>query len=270
MYPFFEIEKHAEQRTATLWLNRPDKKNLMNWHFWDDLPKVVAALEADPEVRAIVVAGRGEHFSIGIDFKDFFVQMGELFQNKTAESREQLYHKIKQMQAGFIAIDTGKKPYIAAVHGYCIGAGLDLIAACDLRVASQDAIISLRETKVGIVADIGSLQRLPYIIGEGHTKYMAYTGRDFGADECLRMGLFNELHTTDEATLTAAHNLAADIAANPQMIVRGVKHNLNYSRDHTVNEGKDYVALYNSSMLDNADLHEAIAAFFEKRAPRFR
>ncbi|MCS7086146.1 MAG: enoyl-CoA hydratase-related protein [Bacteroidia bacterium] len=266
-YTFFEVEKR--DRVAVLFLNRPEKKNLMTWSFWGYLREVVGLLEADDEVRAVVVAGKGECFSAGMDFKDFFVQFGALFQEHHADNREKFYKKILLMQEGFERIAQGEKPYIAAVHGYCIGGGLDLIAACDIRIGCENAVVSLREAKVAIVADMGSLQRLPGIIGQGRTRLMAFTGADYDAQTCFRFGLFDELCPTPERTLERAVELARQIAANPAGAVRGTKHMLNHAWSHGPEEGMKYVAAWNAAFLDSLDFRETVASFLEKRPPKY-
>ena len=166
--------------------------------------KIVADLESDPEVRAVVVAGRGKSFTVGIDVFEFFVQYQDVLTGATPERREEMYELLLKMQEGFNRMANGNKIYIAAIHRHCIGAGLDLAAACDLRLASQDAVFSLRETKIAIVADMGSLNRLPKIIGQGHTRMLALTGRDITAAEALRIGLVNELYGDAVALMAGA------------------------------------------------------------------
>jgi enoyl-CoA hydratase len=159
---------------------------------------------------------------------------------------------------------------IAAIHGYCIGGAVDLVTACDVRLAAKDLSLSVRETKVGMVADIGTLQRLPRIVGQGHVAELAFTGKDIGAERALRIGLVNDLYDTGEEAIRAAHELAQEIAANSPLVVRGVKRVLAYSLEHSVEEGLEYVAMHNSAFLLSDDLAEAMAAFVQKRAPTFK
>ena len=150
-----------------------------------------------------------------------------------------------------------------------LGGGLDLICACDVRLASKDASVSLRETKVAIVADMGSLNRLPFIVGDGHTRLMAFTGRDFSGEECKAMGLFSEVYESQDKMMTAARDLAREIASNPSIILRGVKQNLNFQNGKSTLEGMDYVTTYNAAFLDTAALREMMTAFKERRRPVF-
>jgi enoyl-CoA hydratase len=264
-YPFFEVEKHVDQQTAVLYLNRPEKLNAMNWPFWRDLPFIVEDLENDPEIRVVVIAGRGKSFSVGIDAFEFFVNNQDTLTGATPEFREKLHTLIIQMQQGFNRMAQGNKIYIGAVHRHCIGGALDLIAACDLRVASRDAVFSLRETKIAIVADMGSLNRLPLIIGQGNTRMLALTGRDFPADAALRMGLVNELYENQEELMKGALMLAAEIAANPGNAVRGTKKVLHYMENHTVEDGLQYVATWNSAFFNTGEVQTAFQRSMETR-----
>jgi enoyl-CoA hydratase len=160
-------------------------------------------------------------------------------------------------------------PVIAAIHGYCIGGGVDLIAACDIRLASADAVFSVREAKVAIVADIGSLQRLPHIIGKGHVAELAFTGRDIDASRAQAIGLVNDVSADADAVLAGALALAEEIAANSPLAVQGTKAVMAASEGRPVSEGLEYVALWNAGSLSSDDLTEAMTAFMEKRPAVF-
>jgi len=264
-YPFFEVEKQAEQQTAILYLNRPDKLNAMSWPFWRDLPLVVDDLEKDPDVRVVIIAGRGKSFSVGIDVFEFFMNNQDVLVGAKPEFREQMYDLILQMQQGFDRMAGGNNIYIAAIHRHCIGAGLDLSSACDLRLATKDAVISLRETKIAIVADMGSLNRLPRIIGQGNTRMLALTGRDITAEEALRMGLINEIHEDREALMKGALSLAREITGNADNAVRGTKKILNYMEDHSVDDGLKYVAAWNSAFFNTGEVKKAFQRNMESK-----
>jgi len=257
-YPFFEVEKIPEKRIAVLHFNRPEKLNAMNWAFWRDLPLVVDELEADPEVRVVVIAGRGKSFSVGIDVFEFFMNNQETLTGATADAREELYRLILRMQEGFNRMTLGNNIYIAAIHRHCIGAGLDISAACDIRLAARDSLFSLRETKIAIVADMGSLNRLPRIIGQGNTRMMAFTGRDFSAEEALRMGLVQEIYGDQESLMAGALSLAEEIADNPAPAVQGSKRILTYMEDHGIDDGLKYVATWNSAFLNTREIQSAL------------
>ena len=270
MYPFFEIEKDPATKTAFLFLNRPEKRNAMNDDFWWGLPKVVADIEADPEIRCCVVAGRGKSFSTGLDIEDFFKGRKDIVRSDTADSREELYTMIKEMQSGLNAIADADTIFIAAVHRHCIGGGLDLAAACDLRFCTKDASFSLREAKVAIIADMGSLQRLPAIIGQGNTRLMALTGGDFGGEAVAQMGLVQQVYENVDEMYAETKKLAVEIAANPNLAVRGTKRILNYLLNHPQKDALEHVVLYNTAFIDSLDLREIGEAFVNKRRPVFR
>ena len=250
----------------------PGKGNSMGPDFWREMPEVFSSLDRDDEARAIVVRGDGDNFSYGLDLAAMMGDLGSHFgagENLAAE-RTRLLDLVGDMQKAFDNLTACRKPVIAAVNGWCIGGGLDLIAACDIRLSSSDARFSLREVKVAIVADLGSLQRLPRIIGEGATRELAFTGKDITASRALQIGLVSEVFETQETLLEAARKLAREIAGNPPLVVQGIKRVMNYCADKSVADGLGYVAVWNSAFLQSADLGEAMTAFRERRAPAFK
>ncbi|WP_181719084.1 crotonase/enoyl-CoA hydratase family protein [Nocardia gipuzkoensis] len=262
-----ETKDHVAQVTLT----GPGKGNAMGPDFWRELPEVFQGLDADPEVRAIVLTGSGKHFSYGLDLPAMSGTFGPLMAERAlAAPRTDFLTDLRKMQASVTAVADCRKPVIAAVSGWCIGGGLDLIAAVDIRYASADAKFSLREAKVAIVADIGSLHRLPGIIGEGHLRELAYTAKDIDAARAEKIGLVNDVFPDQEAALDAAHATAREIAANPPLVVQGVKDVLDQRRKDEVAAGLRYVSAWNAAFLPSEDLTEAIKAVFEKRAPEFR
>lgn len=261
------IDITQDGHVATIWLNRPDKRNAMSEDMWADIPAAIQGLDSDESVRAIILAARGEAFTVGID-----VNMLATLQPSgasAADSNRKLYAKILELQETASCFSRTDKPVIAAVHGYCLGAGVDLITACDIRLATADAIFSVREAKMGLVADIGSLQRLPAIVGAGVTAEMAYTGADYDAQWAKEHGLVNAVHADTKQLLSAAGDLAGEIASNSPLVTQGVKHVLRAGETKSVEEALDYVAQWNSSFLLSNDLTEAITAFMEKRRPDF-
>jgi len=189
---------------------------------------------------------------------------------KGADDRDALRKTILDLQESNNAIERCRKPVIAAVHGHCIGGGVDLLSACDIRLASTETIFSIRETRLAIIADLGTLQRLPHIIGQGWFRELALTGRDFSAAEALQMGFVTRVCDSREATVGAAAELAREIAGLAPLTVQGVKEVINYSRDNGVYPGLAYVAQKNAAALSSEDLMEAVTAFMEKRDPVFR
>ncbi len=239
--------------------------------FFTEIEAAFRELSQSADLRAVVVRSSCKSFSYGLDLPAAFQAMGKHFQGAaTAGPRLEMLAHVRRLQASFNAIAACPVPVIAAIHGHCIGGGLDLIAACDVRLASADAKFSLRETKVAIVADLGSLQRLPAIIGKGHTRELAFTGKDIGAARAKEIGLVNDVLETPEALLAAAKAMAAEIAGNPPLTVRGVKEVLDHGEGRSVAEGLEYVAAWNSAFLATEDLGEALAAFLEKRKPSFK
>lgn len=259
---------------AILWLDRPEARNAMGEALWRDLPKAMEVLGNDPGVRAIIVAAKGPHFSVGLDLKE----MGSMLSgigaapgqgSSGAEKALRARLDILRLQASITAVARCPKPVIAAVHGYCIGGGVDLIAACDIRLASADAVFSVREAKVAIVADLGSLQRLPSIIGAGHVAELALTGKDISAARAKEIGLVNDVAADAEGVQREALAMAHEIATNSPLAVQGTKAILAANEGRTVAEGLDYVATWNAGMLGSEDLVEAMKAFMERRAPTF-
>ena len=264
-YQHLEIERDGH--LATLWLNRPEKLNAMSADIWRDIPAAMAEIDADDSARVVILAGRGPAFTVGIDIELLVsLQPGA---GSRAETSMNLYRTIKELQRTASCFAESPKPVIAAVHGYCLGGGMDLITACDIRVASEDATFSIRETRMGLVADVGSLQRLPAIVGPGHTAELAYTGKDIDATRALKIGLVNAVLPSAGAALEAARETATEIADNSPLVVRGIKQALAGNEGQTVEQALDKAAQWNAAYLISDDLTEAITAFIEKRKPDF-
>ncbi|MGZ3420374.1 MAG: crotonase/enoyl-CoA hydratase family protein [Polyangiales bacterium] len=260
-----DIREHV----ADVVLRGPSKGNAMGPDFWRECPRVFEALDRDESVRAIVVSGDGNHFTYGLDLPAMMGDLGPVLSDGLAAARTKLHDKVIELQRAFQVIASCRKPVIAAVHGWCIGGGVDMIAACDVRLCTKDAKFSVREVKVAMVADIGSLQRLPAIIGHGHTRELAFTGKDIDAARALRIGLVNDVYDGKESLLEAAHAMAREIAANPPLVVQGVKQVLEAAHAPAVDAGLRYVAAWNSAFLPSKDLGEAFGAFLERRPPKF-
>lgn len=238
--------------------------------FFGRLGSIFRELAERDDVRAVVIRSAAKPFSYGLDLRAAFAELGPLLSGGLARQRMALRRHILELQEHMNAVAACPVPVIAAVHGWCIGGGLDLISACDIRLASQDAMVSLRETRIAIVADLGSLQRLPAIIGQGHTRELAFTGKDIDAQRGLAIGLFNEVCADRDAVHAAADAMAREIAANPPLTVRGVKQVLDHGQDKSVAEGLEYVATWNAAFLASSDLGEAFTAFAAKVAPVFK
>ena len=265
-YEVFEIEREAH--VATLWLANPAKRNAMGPAFWEELPRVMDELVNDESVRVIVIAARGAHFTVGLDLKA--MSGGIIEGGNGAGARKRLLDFILKIQRTVTTVARCEKPVIAVAHGWCIGGGIDLLTACDIRIAAADVTFSIRETKMAMVADVGTLQRLPGIIGKGQVAELAFSGDDFGAERALALGFVSSVHPDQASALAAARALAARIAANTPLAVTGTKRVLEYCADKSVEDGLTYVATWNAAFVASEDLQEAVMAFFEKRPPTFR
>ena len=263
----FSIERDGH--VATLWLDNPDKRNAMGVAFWDELPVVMNELCEDDDVRAVVIAAKGPAFTVGLDLKEMGGAVAGGGGSSKAAGAKKFVGHAKRLQGAITAVADCPKPTIAAVHGWCIGGGIDLICAADIRLSSADAKFSVRETKIAIVADLGTLQRLPRVVSKGHVAELAYTGKDIDADRAQRIGLVNDVLPDAESLHKAAWDMAGEIAANSPLVVQGTKHVLRASEGRTVEEGLDYVAVWNAGFIQSNDLTEALTAFLEKRPPTF-
>lgn len=238
--------------------------------FFADCERVFTELADDRDLRVVILRGSERAFSYGLDLPKAFAEWGTtLAGGGLAAARAELYRLVQKLQRSFTAVAECPVPVIAAVHGWCIGGGVDLISACDIRLASADAKFSIRETKVAMVADLGSLQRLPHILSPGHLRELAFTGKDIDAARAARIGLVNDVHADRAALDAAARALAEEIAAAPPLVVRGVKHVLDH-QPGDVAAGLDYVAVWQSAFLASEDLGEATAAFASKRPPVYK
>jgi enoyl-CoA hydratase len=253
---------------AHLELDNAGKANAMAPAFWTELPQVMAALDADPGVRAVVLSGRGKHFCAGIDLAAFQGIMGVL-QAEPGRAALALRAEIRRLQDALTALETARVPVIAAVHGACIGGGIDLIAACDIRIAAQDSRFAIAEIDLGMTADVGTLQRLPKMMPLGVLRELAYTGRDFTADEARGWGIVNAVHADRDATIAAALDMARTIAAKSPLAVAGTKAAITYARDHAVPDALDQIATWNAGMLRPEDLMRAMQARAKKQQADF-
>lgn len=261
------IEVEVEDGVATLWLNRPDKLNALSEDMWADIPAAMSDLDDDDDVRVIILGGRGAAFTVGIDVNMLAGLRPDT--SSVAMTNKQVYRDVKRLQKTVSSFADTAKPVIAAIHGYCLGAGANIISACDIRLGSEDALISIRETKMGLVADVGALQRLPAIVGVGTTAEMAMTGNDYTADWCRRRGLLSDVYPDRESLHEGAQDMARAIAVNSPLVTQGIKRILQANVGQTMEQALDYMAQWNASFLLSNDLNEAMAAFIEKREPDY-
>jgi len=264
MLPSFEtLELHIDQQVATVSLNRPDKANCMNAPMWTELQSCFEWLDEEPSVRAVILAGNGKHFCAGLDLAMFDGLHGS--SSEPSRRAEHLRRTILRLQDNLSAIEKCRKPVLAAIHNTCIGGGVDMTCCADIRYATEDAYFSIREIDLGMTADVGTLQRLPKLIPDGVVRELAYTGRNMDAEEAREVGFVNRVYEDRETMLREVTAIAHSIARKSPLAMRGSKEMLVYSRDHSVAEGLNYIATWNSGMLCQADLQAGMQAQMEKK-----
>ena len=257
-----------ENHVAHLRFNRPNRANALNQMAWNELKSVFEMLDEDDSVRVIVLSGEGKHFCSGIDL-ELLMSVAGLTETCEGRKREKLRRQILALQAPINAIEQCSKPVIAAIQGGCIGGGVDIVAACDMRYCTDDAYFSIREIDMGMVADLGTLQRLPRLVPQGTLREMAFTGRSVFGPEAERIGLVNKAYESSKKMQESVAVVARQIAAKSPLSIRGTKHILNHSRDHSVADGLEYMATWNAAMLLSDDLTEAFQASMQKREAKF-
>ncbi|KAK9050892.1 hypothetical protein SSX86_027517 [Deinandra increscens subsp. villosa] len=257
----------------TLYLNRPLHSNALSLQFFTEFPKALSSLDLNPNVSVVILSARGNHFCAGIDLKSLTELTASSSSSSGAGDRgrsgERLRRQIKVMQEAITAIEKCRKPVIAAVHGGCIGGGVDIVTACDLRYCSQDAFFSVKEVDLAITADLGSLQRLPAIVGYGNAMELALTARTFSGSEAKSLGLVSKAFASKAELEEAVGAIAQGIAAKSPLAVIGTKRVMLKSRDLTLDQSLDYVATWNSAMLLSDDLQEVVSARLRKTKPSF-
>ena len=269
-YSCFDVK--IKDHICSLVLNRPNELNTMTRDFWVELGDALEEINRDSEVRVVVLSSTGKHFCAGMDLSAFSNGVDDIPDDKKpdhARVGEVLYRTAKELQGYISKLEEIRVPVIAAVHGGVIGGALDLITACDMRFASNDAFFCIQEINIGMAADVGTLQRLPKIIPDAKMREMAYTGRRMLADEAKDSGLVGEVYETQDQMLDAVHKLAAEIASKSPVAIYGLKAVMNYSRDHNVSDSLDFNALWSGAMLSQTDMAEAMTAQMEKRDANF-
>jgi enoyl-CoA hydratase len=261
------IERSPDRRVVEVVLDS-GKGNPLGTAFWDELPGVFPALADDPDARAILLRGEGRHFSTGLDLVDAKNLLAPAGGN--AAERARFLRWVRQVQGAMTAIETCPKPVVAAIQGACIGGGVDIAVCADIRLASAQAVFSVREVRVAVLADGGSLQRLPTLLGEAVARRLLLTGEDFDAERARYYGLVSDVYPDPETLLAEARAMCRHLAGLSPVILQATKEGLNRCRDLTHEQGLEYVAAWNAALLANDDLQEAISAFAERRAPEFR
>ncbi len=261
-----EIRNHV----AHLNFNRPEKSNSLHEEAWKEMKAVFEHLDDNPEARVVVLGGVGKNFCAGIDLSMLMDISKHDHIKCEGRKREEMRKVIYHLQDCITAIEKCRKPVIAAVHRACIGGGVDIVSACDIRYCTDDAYFCIKEVDMGLVADIGTMQRLPKIIGAGMMAEMSYTGRNVYGPEAKEIGLSNKSYASKEDMITGVTEIAETIAAKSPLVIRGTKEMLLYTRDHTVDESLKYMGTFNAAYLMSDDLKESFMAQMAKRKPDYQ
>lgn len=269
-YESFNLE--IEDNIANIILSRPEQLNSMSRKFWVELPEILEEVNRNSEIRALIISSTGKHFCAGMDLSAFDNGVANIPKEKRPDNArigEALYRSAKELQEYISKLEKIRVPVIAAIHGGCIGGAVDLVTACDIRLATTDAFFCIQEINIGMAADVGTLQRLPRIIPDSKMRELAYTGRRMLADEAKESGLVSDVYDSQEEMVNAAKEMANEIAKKSPIAIYGLKALMNYSRDHTISDSLDFNALWSGAMLSQRDMEEAIKAFVEKREATF-
>ena len=261
------FELHIDKHIAHLVLNRPSELNTMHMVFWRELDSVLHALHANPQARVLVISSTGKHFSAGMSLDAFGASVS--MDDQTAEGRAAIADLLWELQSTFTRLENLRIPVIVAIQGGCIGGAVDMVTACCLRYASADAFFCIQEINIGMVADVGTLQRLPKLIPMAVAKELAYTGRRMGAEQALQHGLVNQVLPDAASTLEAAMQAATEIASKPPIAIAGTKQALHYARDHSTEDALKQMGWLQSGIWSNRHVQEAIGAFQAKRTGHY-
>ena len=269
-YKCFDL--NVSENIANLIFSRPDELNTMSRDFWVELGDVLDEINRNSDIRVVVMSSTGKHFCAGMDLNAFSNGVDNIPDNKKPDNArvgEAIYRVAKELQEYISTLEKIRVPVIAAIQGGCIGGAVDLVTACDIRLASNDAFFCIQEVNIGMAADVGTLQRLPRIIPDSKMRELAYTGRRMYADEAKETGLVSDTYDSQDKMLEAASSLAKEIASKSPVAIYGLKAVMNYSRDHSVKDGLEYNALWSGAMLSQKDMTEAMTAKMEKREASF-
>ena len=269
---YFDIEFLGH--VAHIKLNRPEKRNAMNWDFWRDLPRIVGDIDTYARARCIVLSSTGPVFSAGLDLslfgQDVFASSKTAKMNeKELQTPQNFMSFLSFLQDSISSLQKARIPVICAIQGGCIGGGVDLICSADIRLATNDAFFSIRETKIGMVADVGTFPRIVKLLPEGIVKELAFTGRNFSAQEAKEYGFVNKLYESHDSLIEGALEIANEIASNSPAAVYGCKRVIDFSRDHTIDEGLEWINMWNASMLSQSELMEGFQSYKSKKEGNF-
>lgn len=257
-YKSFQVT--LENKIAHVQFSRPEAMNSMDKAFWQELPACMSDIESQTDARVIVISSTGKHFSAGMDL-GVFSDSSTMPQSKDpSRMAEGLRRLVLQLQATLSSLEEIRLPVLTAIQGGCIGGALDLVCAADSRYCTVDAYFTIKETELGMTADVGTLQRLPKLIPAGIVKELAFTGRKFSAQEALQFGLVNRVYDDQASMMEGVMVTAAQIAANSPLAVTGCKEMLNYSRDHSVADSLKYMATWQAGMFRPNDMMKTFQA----------
>jgi len=268
MMEFNSFKLDITDHIAHVSFNRPEKRNSLNAPAWDEMRAIFKHCSIDPEVRVVVLSGEGKMFCAGIDVS-MLMQMNGYKSNCEARKREEFRVNLLKLQEDVSSLEQCQKPVIAAIHNACIGGGVDIISSADMRFCTEDAYFVIKEVDMGLVADIGTLQRLPKLISQGLVSELAYTGRKMFAEEAKSSGLVNRVFETKEIMMESVLEMARTIAAKSPVVIRGTKEMIKYTRDHSVEESLHMMSVWNAAYIMSDDIKEAMGAFMEKRQPNY-
>lgn len=266
-YTSFEVE--IKDKIAIVSINRPDKANSLNFDSWRELKQIFDELSNEPTARVVLIKGNGKHFCAGMDLASLMEISQSFHGSCEARKREKFSANLQELQDAITSVDDCTKPVIAAIDGACVGAGVDLISACDMLYCTESAYFCIKEVDMGLVADMGTLQRLPRKIPAGLMNELSYTGRKMFGPEAEKVGLCNKLFDSREELYTHCIEIAGQIAAKSPVVIRGTKKVLAYAREHSVKDGLEYIKVWNAGMIQSNDLMEAMQASMQKRKPEF-
>jgi enoyl-CoA hydratase len=271
-YQCFQVS--IEDKIAHIVLNRPEKRNSMNRAFWEELPEIIEDIDAKAKARVIVISSTGPHFSAGLDIGEFITGGGTPQDEETQRLARlgrgaAFYNNVQTMQRTFSCLEDCRIPVLAAIQGGAIGGGVDLVTACDMRYATEDAFLTIYEINIGMTADVGTFPRLVKLIPEGIVRELAYTGRRMPAREAREVGLVNQVFPDQATMLEEVMKIAREIAGKAPLALYGCKRMISYARDHSTIDGLDYISIWNASMLQPEEMIEAITANTEKRPGNF-
>lgn len=264
------VTYHREGPLGFITLNRPDKRNALNLAVWRALNTAVGEAEADRDALVVLVTGEGKSFCAGLDLSPANELMSMITGQPSASQKILFYRSVREVQAVHNRLERLPQPTIAVIQGHCLGAGLELVLCCDIRVCSSDAVFALPEARLAVITDVGGLQRLPRVVGPGHAREMAFRAHRIGAEQAAAIQLVNSVYPDVDTLYNKAKEIAAEIAANPPLAVQGAKEVFLLGQDLPIDLAQDYTAARSSMIMPSEDIFEAFSSYIEKRQGKFK